>query len=195
MSAPKDTHHDPGPHDVTRCLQRAQAGDAGAQDALMSLIHAELRRIARQSMGRGHGGTLQPTALVNEAWLKLAQSDADWTSRRHFFSVAAMAMRQVIVNHLRARTAQKRDGRRIELELIDGVSIECDDQGTDLVELNQQILALRKVAPELAEVVDLRFFAGLGNREISELLEVSERTVERRWSLARAWLRQRMCPN
>jgi RNA polymerase sigma factor (TIGR02999 family) len=186
---------EPEIHGVTRILRRMEAGDGEAQDELLPLVYGDLLRIARRRTPDTPGATLQPTALVNEAWLKLARAGASWKDRQHFLTAAAQAMRQILVDHARTKAALKRDARRVELEFLDGVQLEYEAAGTDLVALDEHLGVLRAADPGLAQVVDLRFFAGLQHQEIAELLDVTTRTIERRWQLARGWLRERMGPS
>ena len=173
---------------VTGWLKRWRAGEAGAFERLMPLVYAELRRVAAAQMRREAGPiTLQPTALVHEAYLKLVDaSEVDWQDRAHFFATAARAMRQVLVEHARARGAQKRDfGERVTLSSIDPP----DPRNTvDLLALDQALERLEALDARKARVVELRVFAGLEFSEIGTLLELSRATLDRDFRTARAWL-------
>ena len=180
----------PTPRDVTRLLRAWNGGDEAALAQLMPLVEAELRRLARGCMGRERKDhTLQPTALVNEAWLKLAHSPRfASTSRLHFKRIAARAMRQVLVEAARRRNAGKRggpDATRIPLdESRDGESWEVED----ILALDHALDELARIEPRQAQMVESRFFGGLDVPETAALLEVSEATILRDWRAAKAWL-------
>ena len=181
------------PAEVTLYLQQMEQGDSGAVDRVLPLVYQDLRRMADQlfrEQWRNH--TLQPTALVHEAYMRLVRSgDASWESRRHFLRVAAMAMRQLLTDYARRNDAQKRFGQRqrVVLEESDEPS---EEQGTDLVELDEALAELSRLDERQARVVELRFLAGLTIQETAEVLEVSERTVSLDWTMARAWLERRL---
>ena len=174
-----------GPTDVTRLLQSANAGDRAALDRVLPLLYDELRRLARRQLAREHGSrTIQPTALVHEAYLKLAGSAPQAQNRAHLLAIAAHAMRQVLVDHARERHAAKRGPDWVSTTLTDGVSTTTlDPEG--LLALDD---ALERLEPRQRQVVECRFFAGLGDEEIAEALGVTTRTVRRDWVKARAWL-------
>ena len=176
--------------DVTALLRRLRGGDAEAFDQLMPLLYGELHSMARgQLRRRGRPGrTLDTTALVHEAYLKLAGSERQgWNDRRHFLAVAATAMRQIIVDAARARKAAKR-GADAEHLWLDQVLVGANPRALDLVILDQSLDKLTELGPRLTKVVELRLFAGLTEREIADVLEVSERTVRSEWRKARALL-------
>ena len=178
--------------DVTLLLQRVNAGEQRAYSELFNLVYGELRRMAIGRMrmeGRGH--TLQPTALVNEACMRLMEGETDWQNRRHFFGAAAEAMRRVLVDHARRRNAAKRGGglHRVTLTNLD---IEGPGSDVDLLALEDALQVLERESPRLARLVELRFFAGLSIEEAAAALEVSPATVKRDWSFARAWLLERL---
>ena len=177
-------------HEVTRLLVAWGDGDKGALDRLMPLVHAELRRLARYYMGRERPGhTLQSTALVNEAYLRLVdQEGVRWENRAHFFGIAARLMRQILVEHARSRRAAKRGGRqyRLSLSKVDRVASQPD---VNLLALDEALGRLEAVDPQKSRIVELRYFGGLGIEETAEVIGISPATVKRDWSMARAWLR------
>jgi len=165
------------------------ATDRGAGERLFELVYPQLRALAFHLLrGERPDHTLQPTALVHEAWLKLIdQSSVDWANRAHFLGIAAQAMRRILVDHARGKKRQKRGvgWERVDLE---GAPPELSGEGVDLVELDEALDRLREQSERQVRVVELRFFAGLTHEEIARVLDVSERTVEREWRMARAWL-------
>ena len=174
---------------VTRLLNRYAGGDSEAGEQLFPLVYDELRKLARRYMGgndRGH--TLQPTALVNEAWLRLVdQETAGFDGRRNFYALASRIMRSVLVDHARARCAEKRGGGQRRITLYDDAGVQ-ESGSIDLLALDEALERLTEVDPELARIVELRFFGGLNHPEIARATGSSLRTVERNWRLARAWL-------
>lgn len=181
----------PPPKDVTELLRRAGKGDPAAGEELFSVAYAELRGLAGRVFGAPNGATMQPSALVHEAWIKLSPHVGGLANRRHFFAVAAKAMRQVLANEARSRGRLKRgDARRGRvLTTLDGSE---RDEGFDLVALNDVLGRLEQLDARQARVVELRFLGGLTIAEASEELGVSHTTVEDDWSLARAWLRREL---
>jgi RNA polymerase sigma factor (TIGR02999 family) len=182
-----------GSGDVTALLRLAEDGDAEALDRVFPLVYHELQRIARAQLGRERAGhTLQATALVNEAYLKLVQRPPRGTSDRgHFLGVAARAMRQVLVDHARAWSANKRGGGAVPVTLneeLAGVGSEPED----ILALDQALDRLDALDERLRRVVELRYFAGLQDDEIAEALGVTRRTVQRDWVKARAWLHREL---
>jgi RNA polymerase sigma-70 factor (ECF subfamily) len=177
----------------TLLLQRLNDGDSAASEELLKIVYAELHGLARRAMAREPGGhTLQPTALLNEAWMRLFDSaSSDWQGHSHFLGVAARAMRSILVDHARRRGAEKRGGDRVRMDLSEAVA-SFEERGTDLVVLDEALEELAEVDPELARIVELRFFGGLKHPEIAKVLDSSLRSVERGWSTARAWLYQRV---
>lgn len=181
--------HDHGP--VTELLARLSGGDDSAFDRLFPLVYAQLRESAQRVLrGERLGHTLQPTALVHEAYLKLAGSGPlPVQDRAQFHAVAARAMRQVLVDHARRRQATKRGGGAAPVSLPEGDNVAAGGMAADeLVALSDALDRLSGVNPRLRTVVEMRYFAGLEEREIAELLGVTTRTVERDWAKARAWL-------
>ena len=180
-------------HDVTRLLVAWSEGDTFAASRLMPLVYDELRRLARSFLRQERDGhTLQPTALVHEAYLRLVDdTKIQWQGRAHFFGVAARAMRRILVDHARARNAVKRggDAEKIPLEHAGDLLAE---HNVDLVLLDDALQSLAQVYPRQCEVVELRFFGGLESREIAELLQVSEKTILRDWNFAKLFLLREM---
>ena len=179
--------------DVTGLLVAWGNGDESVLEELMPIVHGELRRLARRLM-RGERGnhTLQTTALVNEAYLRLVDLNrVRWQDRAHFFAMSARLMRRILVDHARSRNYQKRGGalRRVSL---DEALVVSGERGTDLVALDDALAALAAVDPRKSQVVELRFFGGLSIEEAAEALQVSGETVLRDWRFARAWLRREL---
>jgi len=174
---------------VTQLLVRFQAGDSGALDRLLPLVYDELQRLARRHIRkerRNH--TLQSTALVHEAYLRLVGQDASaWQTRTQFFAVAANLMRQILVDHARRQKTAKRGGGAYRVTLDEGLE-RLPQADLDLVALDEALNTLAKIDPAKARLVELRFFGGLTIEESAEVLGLSLATVKRHWSLARAWL-------
>ena len=178
----------PAAPNVTQLLLAWQAGDNAALDKLLSAIQPELRRIARRHMaGERRGHVLQPTALVNEAYLRLASKDIQWQGRAHFFAVAAQVMRHVLVDMARERARAKRGGGACRISLSDAENLAKPRQA-DVVALDDALNALEKFDRRKSQVIELKFFGGLSLQETADVLQVSVGTVRRDWSLARAWL-------
>jgi RNA polymerase sigma factor (TIGR02999 family) len=174
--------------DITVLLERVNQGDDRAFEALVTLTYAELRRMAGALMrGDLAGRTLQPTALVNEAYLRLAQGATHWDCRAHFFGAAARAMRQVLVDYARRRSAQKRAGHAVRVTFQD-LAVETPEPQLDLIALDDALTALAAMNERLGRTMEMRYFAGCSLREIGELTGRSLATVKRDWSYARAWL-------
>ncbi|GAB5534466.1 MAG: sigma-70 family RNA polymerase sigma factor [Rubricoccaceae bacterium] len=177
------------PEDITQLIHDARAGAPGAHDRLVRLVYGELRELAHYQRRRhGQPETLNTTALVHEAYEKLSRRDDGWADRRHFFRVAARAMRDVLVDAARARNADKRGGSGTDLQLDEAWMHVPDAQADDIVALHEALHQLDHLSPRRAEVVELRYFVGLTIPEIAEVIEVSEPTVSRDWTAARAWL-------
>jgi RNA polymerase sigma factor (TIGR02999 family) len=175
-------------------LDAARAGGADARDRLVRAIYDELRRIARGLMHRERPGhTLQPSALVHEALLRLLDGDAlaEVPNRRYLFAAAAQAMRQVLVDHARRRRTRKREEPRARVPLDEALAA-FEEGGLDVIALHEALDRLAQAHPRPAQVVDLRFFGGLPVPEVAELLGVSDSTVEGDWRFARAWLRRNL---
>lgn len=179
----------PSRDQITGLLEAWSGGDESALEKLMPLVYGELRRLARHYMNREHPGhTLQTTALVNEAYLRLVNwKEAQWQNRTHFFAVSARMMRRILVDFARDKHALKRGGGTVRVSLSEAASF-TGDRGADLVKLDEALTALAKVDPRKGQVVEMRFFGGLSVREVAEVLKVSEDTVMRDWRLAKVWL-------
>jgi len=182
------------PNHVTQILNAIEQGDGQASERLLPLVYDELRRLARQRLAHEQSGqTLQPTALVHEAYVRLVDNEHQqrWDSRGHFFSAAAEAMRRILVDNARRKRSQKRGGglHRMDLEL--GNLEDGQDIG-DLLAVNEALEKLAEKDPRKAKLVELRFFSGLTTQQAAEVLDVSVATAERDWTFARAWLRREM---
>ncbi|MGH9836253.1 MAG: sigma-70 family RNA polymerase sigma factor, partial [Blastocatellia bacterium] len=179
----------PSTQEITGLLVAWGDGDELALEKLTPLIYDDLHRQARRSMGRENpGNLLQTTALINEAYLRLIDyKSVQWQNRAHFFGVAAQIMRRILVDMARAESSAKRGGEALRVSLIEAEGV-THPQSVDLVALNDALDALAALDPRRSKVVELRFFGGLSNDEIAEVLKVSEGTVRRDWSLAQAWL-------
>ena len=175
---------------ITELLIAWNKGDETARDALMPRVYDDLRHLARGLLRRERGNhTLEPTALVHEAYLRLVdQSRVNWQNRAHFFGIAARLMRQILINHAEARHAAKRGGvaERISLSDVDRL---VEEQNIDLIALDEALKSLEEIDPPQCRIVEMRYFAGLTIEEIAEVMGISPATVKREWSAARAWLR------
>jgi RNA polymerase sigma-70 factor (ECF subfamily) len=179
---------------VTQLLKAMRAGDSRASEELLPLVYAELHRLARSYMRRERPGhTLQATALINEAYLRLAGQEIDWQNRAHFIGLSAQVMRRVLVDYARAHSAEHRGGglQRVEMQEELAVSPERLDQ---VQHIDHMLTKLGKENPRQARVVELRYFGGLTFDEIASLLDLTSRTVKTDWSLARIWLLDQMQP-
>ena len=175
-------------NDVTELLRQWRTGDKAALDRLTPLVYDELRRLAHNYISHERSGhTLQTTALVNEAYVELVGQSVEWQNRAHFFAVSAKVMRHILVDYARQRSSSKRGGsfRRVAL---DAEAIVSEERAAELVALDEALEALAEIHPRRGRVVELRYFGGLNNKEASEILKVSEATIERDWRFARAWL-------
>lgn len=179
--------------DVTRILEAIEQGQPKAADELLPLVYDELRKLAAHKMAHlPPGQTLQATALVHEAWLRLIGNEpVHWNSRGHFFSAAAEAMRRILIERARKKSARKHGGglERVDLDQVD-IALDTDDEL--LLLLNEALEEFQEKDPTAAELIKLRFFGGLPNHQAAQLLGVSERTAKRSWAYARAWLYHRM---
>jgi RNA polymerase sigma factor (TIGR02999 family) len=181
------------PQEVTQLLAAWGKGDRSALDRLFPLVHSELRRIAQRQMSQERPGhTLQATALVNEAYLKLAgQHGFDWQNRAHFFAVCAQVMRHILIDHARAHARDKRGGGAIKVSLNDALVV-ADDQASHFIALDEALRVLERLDPQKGKIVELRYFGGLSIEEAAEVMKVSPRTVRREWQRAKAWLYRMM---
>jgi RNA polymerase sigma factor (TIGR02999 family) len=179
--------------DITQLLNAWSKGDQAAFDQLAPLVYDELRRLARRCLRRERPDhTLQPTALVHEAFLRLVgESQAPWQNRAHFFGIASRLMRQILINYAEARHAARRGGaaERLSLSAVDPVA---EEQTVDLLALNEALKNLELLDPPQGRIVELRYFGGLTIEEVAEVMGVSPATVKREWSTARAWLRREL---
>ena len=176
---------------VTVLLGRLTAGDPTAAREVVPLIYEELRRLAKHYMAQERPGhTLQTTALVHEAYLRLVdQRQASWRNRAHFFGAAAQVMRRILVDHARARLTQKRGKDAPHLTLDESLTF-CDEQSEELIRLDEALAQLARMDPRQSHIIELRFFAGLSIEETAEVVGISPKTVKRDWMVARAWLRR-----
>lgn len=178
-----------GPNDVTRLLQNASEGDEAALNEVLPLVYDQLHGLANGYLQQEKvGHTLQPTALVNEAYLKLIdQKRTRWESRNHFLAIAAISMRRILVNHAKSKSRQKRGGHRDREVLSDSIVL-GKEPDINLVALDEALRALARIDTRKVRIVEMRFFAGLTVEETAEALSVSEATVKRDWEFARTWL-------
>jgi RNA polymerase sigma factor (TIGR02999 family) len=178
--------------EVTRLLAAARGGERQALEQLYALVYGELRGMAEARLRRERGGhTLQPTALVNEVYLRLDPAKDSWENRRHFFGAASQAMRRILVDHARRRLADKRGGDLERVTFAD-LDVESPEADVDLVALDEALEDLSRDEPRLAEVVTMRVFAGMSIEETGQALELSPATVKRDWLFARALLAERI---
>ena len=176
--------------EVTRILDRVRQGEAQAADELLPIVYEELRKLAAHKMAHeAPGQTLQPTALVHEAWLRLAGSDAaGWENRGHFFAAAAEAMRRILIERARRRLAAKRGGGAVPVEL-EAIEIPVPDTDENLLLVHEALESLAEAHPRKAELIKLRYFAGLSFEEAARALGIAVPTAKQWWTYARAWLR------
>lgn len=182
---------DPLSHNISHLLNEWNAGDPQALDRLTPLVYEELRHQAARYLRRERPGhTLQTTALIHEAYLRLIDAkDVNWQSRSHFFAVAANVMRRILVEHARRRDADKRGGSQVRVQFDEALAV-ADETDVDLLAMDEALDRLAAIDPQQARVVELRFFSGLSVEETAAALGVSPKTVKRDWSVARAWLRR-----
>lgn len=182
----------PDDGEVTRLLRQLRSGDQDAAGKLISAVYAELRQVAARAMRNERPGhTLQPTALVHEAFLKLAGSaDVEWRDRAHFFGVAARLMREILVDYARQKGAAKR-GSGVRITLDDSLLI-AEDRLADAVAIDEVVQRLEALDPRQGHIVELRFFGGLSVEEVAEVMGISSPTVKREWQSAKAWLHREL---
>jgi len=180
---------EPATSEITQILQDWNDGNAGAKEQLLPFVYDELKRQARFLMlSERSNHTLQPTALVHEAFLKLSeQTGIDWKNRSHFYGIASRLMRQILVDHARFHAAEKRGHNPIHFS-IDDVQIPVEERAEAILTVNEVLERLEKFDEQQARIVEMRFFGGMNNQEIAESLNISERTVGREWQAARLWL-------
>jgi RNA polymerase sigma-70 factor, ECF subfamily len=183
----------PTPHETTGLLEQWSGGNQAALDRLYPLVYEELRRIARSYMKREpKGHTLQTTALINEAYVRLVdQHSVHWQNRSHFFAISAQIMRRILVDHARRYLHAKRGGGARKISLDEGMIV-AKERSEEVLMLDEALTSLARMDPRRSQVVELRYFAGLNNKEIATVLKISENTVMRDWNLARAWLYQQL---
>ena len=186
----------PARHQITELLAEWRDGNQSALDELYPLVYDELHRLARRYMSRERKGhTLQTTALINEAYVRLVdQKNVNWANRSHFFAISAQIMRRILIDHARRHAYAKRGGGAQQVSLEEVAAI-VPEQGRELVRLDEALKSLAERDPRRSQVVELRYFGGLNNEEIAGVLNVSENTVTRDWNMARAWLYQQLTEN
>lgn len=174
---------------ITGLLRDASRGKAEATDALFPLVYSELHRIATAHLTKERPNhTLQPTALVHDAYLKIIRgAEVEWQDRVHFYSIASRVMRRILVDYARARAARKRGGPQHQVTLEEGIAV-TQQKTVDVIALDEALTKLGSVDERQAQVVEMRFFAGMEEEEIASILGISSRTVKRDWRIARAWL-------
>lgn len=183
----------PRQHEITQLLAEWREGNQSALDELYPLVYDELHRIARRYMSREKKGhTLQTTALINEAYVRLVdQKNVQWANRSHFFAISAQIMRRILIDHARRHRYAKRGGGAQQVSLEE-VAVITPDVSRELLLLDEALNSLAEMDPRRSQVVELRYFGGLNNEEIAGVLNISENTVTRDWNMARAWLYQQL---
>ena len=183
----------PKPHEITQLLAEWSDGNQSALDELYPLVYDELHRLARRYMSRERKGhTLQTTALINEAYVRLVdQKNVHWANRSHFFAISAQIMRRILIDHARRHAYAKRGGGAQQVSLDEALTV-SSARGSDLLRLDEALKILADMDPRRSQVVELRYFGGLNNEEIAGVLHISENTVTRDWNMARAWLYQQL---
>ena len=179
--------------EITQLLAEWSDGNQSALDELYPLVYEELHRLARRYMVRERKGhTLQTTALINEAYVRLVdQKNVHWANRSHFFAISAQIMRRILIDHARRHAYAKRGGGAHQVSLDEAASV-TPEQSLQLVRLDEALKSLAEMDPRRSQVVELRYFGGLNNEEIADVLKISENTVTRDWNMARAWLHQQL---
>jgi RNA polymerase sigma-70 factor, ECF subfamily len=183
----------PPQHEITQLLAQWREGNQSALDDLYPLVYDELHRLARRYMSRERKGhTLQTTALINEAYVRLVdQKNVQWANRSHFFAISAQIMRRILIDHARRHQYAKRGGGARQVSLEEAATV-VPDQSEELLRLDEALKSLAEMDPRRSQVVELRYFGGLNNEEIAGVLHISENTVTRDWNMARAWLYQQL---
>ena len=186
----------PARHQITELLAEWREGNQSALDELYPLVYDELHRLARRYMSRERKGhTLQTTALINEAYVRMVdQKNVNWANRSHFFAISAQIMRRILIDHARRNAYAKRGGGAQQVSLEEVAAL-VPEQGRELMRLDEALKSLAERDPRRSQVVELRYFGGLNNEEIAGVLQVSENTVTRDWNMARAWLYQQLSEN
>jgi RNA polymerase sigma-70 factor (ECF subfamily) len=188
----ESTRMRPDDGQVTLLLKAMKNGDKSAAEKLLPLVYQELHRLAKSYMQRERKDhTLQPTALINEAYLRLVRDTVDWQSRQHFIGVAANVMRRLLVDHARAHNAEMRAGGLQRVEFEEGLMV-SSERSKEVLALHDALTTLEGVDPRQAKVVELRYFGGFSVEEIGDILDMSPRSVKRHWALARIWLLRQM---
>ena len=184
----------PAQHEITQLLAQWREGNQSALDDLYPLVYDELHRLARRYMSRERKGhTLQTTALINEAYVRLVdQKNVPWANRSHFFAISAQIMRRILIDHARRHQYAKRGGGARQVSLDEAATVVMPDQSGELLRLDEALKSLAEMDPRRSQVVELRYFGGLNNEEIAGVLRISENTVTRDWNMARAWLYQQL---
>ena len=187
------TESTPSPHEITQLLIAGSNGSQDALEQLFPLVYEELRRLAHRYMRKERPGhTLQTTAVVHEAYLRLIdQKNVQWQNRAHFFAIAAQMMRRILITHAQSHAYAKRGGGALKVSL-DEAAILSQERAGELVALDEALNNLTAIDPRRSQVVELRFFGGLSNEEIAEVLKISPNTVTRDWNVAKAWLYREM---
>lgn len=182
------------PQEITRLLADWGKGDRSALERLLPLVHSELRQIARRQISQERPGhTLQATALINEAYIRLlGQEEFEWHNRAHFFAVCAQIMRHILIDHARAHVREKRGGGAIRVSLNDVHAAVAGEKADQLIALQEALVLLERLDPQKGRIVELRYFGGLSLEETAEVLHISPRTVRREWQRAKAWLYRMM---
>lgn len=183
----------PRQHEITELLAEWRDGNQSALDELYPLVYDELRRLARRYMSRERKGhTLQTTALIHEAYVRLVdQKNVQWANRSHFFAISAQIMRRILIDHARRHAYAKRGGGARQVSLEEAATV-VPDHSEELLRLDEALKSLAEMDPRRSQVVELRYFGGLNNEEIAGVLHISENTVTRDWNMARAWLYQQL---
>ena len=183
----------PPQHEITQLLAQWREGNQSALDELYPLVYDELHRLARRYMSRERKGhTLQTTALINEAYVRLVdQKNVPWANRSHFFAISAQIMRRILIDHARRHAYAKRGGGAQQVSLDEAAAV-TSGIGSEMIRLDEALKMLAEMDPRRSQVVELRYFGGLNNEEIAGVLHVSENTVTRDWNMARAWLYQQL---